>query len=68
MDRNINDNDRIVIGVREWAIEKVYEKGDDVEIRLKTASKLEEFVLRDIGGTTSFQPDKAHPPKWENRS
>ena len=66
MDKNINDNDRIIIGVREWAIETVLEKGlaldrwlqkgevsIDGESVIEQAGKFEEYVL---GGIT--KPNK----------
>lgn len=60
MNKEIDYLDRFRIAIREWAIERVYEKGDDIETRLGAATKLEEFVLRGIGENKSFQPDKAY--------
>jgi len=60
MDKNINDNDRIIIGVREWAIEQTVREDMwkwlpltnkeiyDLDSILEVAMKLEEHVLRDI--------------------
>ena len=63
MDKNISDNDRIVIGVREWAIDSVFTKGfgldrwlqpDQKEKRINAdvvveiATELEKYVLREI--------------------
>ena len=58
MDKNINDNDRIIIGVREWAVQEVLNWNDGVllgedkikrtDILTGIAQKLEEYVLRDI--------------------
>jgi hypothetical protein len=74
MDKNINDNDRIIIGVREWAIDSVFTKGfgldrwlliteEDKKIDAKAvvgvAQELEEYVLRDIGQPT-FKPKPYH--------
>jgi len=49
MDKEINYLDRFRIAIREWAIERVYEKGDDIKTRLGAAKELEDFVLRGIG-------------------
>lgn len=61
MNKEINEFDRMTIGVREWAIERVlceeslWEDAatfpkirEDVGIILEAAGKLEEFVLGDI--------------------
>lgn len=60
MDKNINDEDRIVIGVREWAVETVLgdkwvgtnlvkQKGKGVTKDIvEAAAKLEEYVLRGV--------------------
>ena len=62
MDKEIQDLDRIVIGVREWSVETVFRLGlgldrwlakagevPDTKIVLEEATKLEEYVLRDRG-------------------
>ena len=60
MDKNINDNDRIIIGVREWAIGETLksldpwlnpnarEVKDNVGKVVEYAKGLEEYVLREI--------------------
>jgi len=63
MDKNIDDNDRIIIGVREWAVDSVFTKGfgldrwlintDEVKMIVASvvvgiAKELEEYVLRGI--------------------
>ena len=56
MDKNINDNDRIIIGVREWAVHEattihydlLAEKLTDASALVETATKLEEYVVREI--------------------
>ena len=70
MDKNINDNDRIIIGVREWAVDSVFTKGfgldrwliteEDVKkinakVIVEIAKELEEYVLRDVG-QSGFKP------------
>jgi len=62
MNRLINDEDRMVIGVREWAIEIAIdkEKGSGVmnyeaEKIVEYAGKLEKFVLRGIEETKEEQ-------------
>lgn len=59
MDKNINDEDRIAIGVREWAVEKtlqclkeglieqVHDDGEPMTV-LGMTKLLEEYVLRGI--------------------
>ena len=65
MDKNINDNDRIIIGVREWAlqtvlgdkwvgrnlVEEAKETGNTKAI-VETATELEGYVLGDMGEAT----------------
>ena len=73
MDKEINDKDRIIIGVREWAVDSVFMKGFgldrwllsderskkiDAGVVVKIAKTLEEYVLRDII-SKPFQPEKA---------
>ena len=65
MDKNINDDDRIIIGVREWAIETVFTKGleadrwyqhdkiPDTKAVCELASQLAEYVLGGIQGANS---------------
>ena len=51
MDKNINDNDRIVIGVREWVIQQTLLHTDEdvpMDVILNRASRLEKFVLGGI--------------------
>jgi len=52
MDKEINDKNRIIIGVREWAAEKAldygYFAGHDEKRVLTQAKELEEYVLRGI--------------------
>ena len=63
MDKNINDNDRIIIGVREWAVDTVFIKGFgldrwllvteadkkiDAKVVVEIAQELEEYVLGGI--------------------
>jgi len=61
MNKNINDNDRIIIGVREWAVETIFRLGmgmdrwlhnedamPDTKTVLEEATKLEEYVVREI--------------------
>ena len=63
MNKNINDNDRIIIGVREWAVDSVFTKGfgldrwlqDDEHTKkinagvvVELAAKLEGYVLKGI--------------------
>ena len=61
MDKNINDNDRIIIGVREWAVETIFKLGmgmdrwlqkegamPDTKTVLEEATRLEEYVVREI--------------------
>ena len=58
MNKNIDDNDRIVIGVREWAIHEVFQEGFgldrwlastiDASVVVEIAKELEKYVLGDI--------------------
>jgi hypothetical protein len=60
MDKNIDDNDRIVIGVREWAIQEILRDGlqmdrwnrpnspPDTKAICEIAKRLEEYVLGGI--------------------
>ena len=61
MDKNISDNDRIVIGVREWAIQTVLgdkwletnlvkeiREGGSTKVLLEMASRLGSYVLGGI--------------------
>ena len=56
MDKNITDDDRIIIGVREWAIQQTLLYGSDVSTPkpvpvdsiLNYAGRLEKFVLGEI--------------------
>lgn len=52
MNKEINDLDRIIIGVREWAAEKTldygYFNGYTEERVIVKAKELEEYVLRGI--------------------
>jgi len=63
MDKNIYDNDRIIIGVREWAIEralgdfwidtnlvKAIRDGGTTQEVTKVAKELEEYILEGIKG------------------
>ena len=63
MNKEINELDRLTVGVREWAVETVFKLGmgldrwliqgnkvPDTKIVLEEATKLEEYVL---GGITS---------------
>ena len=52
MNKEINELDRIAVGVREWAAEKAldygYFAGHDEKRVLAQAKELEEYVLRGI--------------------
>ena len=63
MNKNINDDDRIIIGVREWAVDTVFIKGFgldrwllvteadkkiDAKVVVEIAQELEEYVLGGI--------------------
>ena len=65
MNKEINEFDRIVIGVREWSVKTVFELGmgmdrwmaegvilPDTPVVLEEAAKLEEYVLRGISCST----------------
>lgn len=52
MNKEINDNDRIVIGVREWAVKEamsihfdLFKDNPDIVGVVKTATELEKYVL-----------------------
>ena len=77
MYKEINELDRMTIGVREWAIERalqclrdelierVHDEGKPMTV-LGMAKLLEEFVLRGIPQELrGFMPDKTSPPRWE---
>ena len=62
MNKEINELDRMIIGVREWAIQtavgdpfidrnlaKGVREGGSTKELLKVAGELEEFVIREIG-------------------
>ena len=61
MNKEINELDRMTVGVREWAVDSIWTKGmgldrwlvgagkiPDTKIVLEEAAKLEEYVLRGI--------------------
>lgn len=52
MNKEINELDRMIIGVREWAVEETLSdgsyKGFEAEKMLEYAKKLEEYVLGGI--------------------
>jgi hypothetical protein len=61
MDKNINELDRLIVGVREWAVETVMgdkwvgrnlvkeaQKTENTSAIVETATKLEEYVLRGL--------------------
>jgi len=71
MDKQTNELDRIIIGVREWAVDSVWTKGigldrwtaqgvvlPDTKIVLEEARKLEDFVLRKLPQFLSYLPVK----------
>ena len=69
MYKEINELDRMTIGVREWAVETILTKGieadrwyqsdkiPNTEVVCKLATKLEEYVVGEIGKKPSFQPE-----------
>ena len=55
MNKEINELDRMIIGVREWALQQILdeawkrrEAARDLDEAIAEAKKLEEYVLRDI--------------------
>ena len=61
MYKEINEFDRMIVGVREWAVETIFRLGlevdrwltepgemPDTKIVLEEATKLEKYVLKDI--------------------
>ena len=50
MNKEINELDRMIVGVREWAVQETAEGLGFVEVDslLECAKKLEEYVLRGI--------------------
>jgi len=51
MDKNITDGDRIIIGVREWAIQQTFlytSQEAPIDTILNRAGRLEKFVLGEI--------------------
>ena len=55
MDKNISDNDRIIIGVREWAVKEAYlihydvlQDHPNIAGIVKTATELEEYILKGV--------------------
>lgn len=72
MNKEINEFDRIIIGVREWAVGETLRQGHFVGQGVDTATdyalKLEEYVLRGIKEDKGFMPDKTHLPDWRDKS
>ena len=71
MDKQTNELDRIIIGVREWTVETVFRLGmgmdrwlakegemPDTKTVLEEARKLEDFVLREFPQFLSYLPVK----------